>query len=722
MKKLSIIIPFNKGLCYLDDCFGSILAQDLNKDEYEVICLGDMPEEGIVAKIEQYEKKDLPVRYVQWIPAYGAGYARNAGIKMAEGEYVYFLDCDDYILDGCLKRMLSYAKEHDADVVSGGIKHTFFKRDAFLADPKEDFINMDRKGTDTDIAKIFADEVTVLNMLIRKDVIDANDIKFADNVSYFSDMPFVMKLLSVTNGFFLVSGAYLAKRERNDPIHLPQLNQSMAKEPQKMLNDMLLVYPESIKYTEGQPKRRNIVMYMLCKNLLKVMEAGYRPKKELAVCAEYTKQAVKNVSSRFRFAERMALSCIAAKRPAQARICTAYMIINKKKDGRFGNKIQWFRFIDKLIFSHMGRKDNWIVFESFFGRGYNDSPKAIYDYMLAAYGDRFRYIWILSDKHKKTGKSTRYAVYNGLRHVYYASRSKYHVYNVRQPGWFVKKKGMVFLETWHGTPLKRLVFDMDDVYSANKNHKAEFYRDSRKWDYLLSDNRFSTDIFEHAFDMDRDKIIETGYPRNDILYSENAPDIIKKVKNNIGIPEDKKVILYAPTWRDNEYYESGKYKFDMALDFSLLKERLSDEWVLLLRTHYYVAEKLDLSEYEGFVYNVSGYGDISELYLISDICITDYSSVFFDYANLKRPILFYVYDIETYKNELRGMYLDMEKDLPGPLLYTSGEVLCAIENISAVSEEYREKYDGFYERFCSLSDGQASKRAAELLLGKRRTE
>ena len=722
MKKISIIIPFNKGLCYLDDCFDSVLAQNLDKNEYEVICLGDMPEEGIVAKLEEFENKGLPVRYVQWLPSHGTGYARNTGINLAEGEYIYFLDCDDYILEGCLNRMLECAAEYDADVVAGGIKHTFFKRDSLCADSEEEFVNTDRKGTDADIAGIFADEVTVLNMLIKKDVIDANDIKFADNVSYFSDMPFVMKLLSAANVFYLVADAYLAKRERNDPIHLPQLNQSMVKEPEKMLHDMLAVYPESIKYTEGQPKRRNIVMYMLCKNVLKVMESGYIPKKEIAVCAEYTKQAVKNVSSRFRFSERLTLSCIASKKPVQARICMAYIIINKKKSGKFGNKIQWFRFIDKLIFSHMGRKDNWIVFESFFGRGYNDSPKAIYDYMLNTYGGQFRYIWILSDKHKKTGKNTRYAVYNGLKHVYYASRSKYHVYNVRQPGWFVKKKGMVFLETWHGTPLKKLVFDMDDVYSANRNHKVEFYRDSRKWDYLISDNRFSTDIFEHAFDIDRDKIIETGYPRNDILYAQNASDIVKKVKNNIGMPEDKKVILYAPTWRDNEYYEAGKYKFDTALDFSLLKEHLSDEWILLLRTHYYIAEKLDLSEYEGFVYNVSGYGDISELYLISDVCITDYSSVFFDYANLKRPVLFYVYDIENYKNELRGMYLDMETELPGPLLYTSEEVLLAIENLSQLCQEYKEKYNMFYERFCSLSDGQASKRAAELLIGRRRAD
>lgn len=721
MKKISIIIPFNKGLNYLDDCFDSILAQNLKQDEYEVIFLGDMPEEGVVAKVEEYEKKALPIRYVQWLPMRGAGYARNAGISLAEGEYLYFLDCDDYMLEGCLAGMLECAGKYDADVVAGEIKHTFFKRESFCADTDGEFINTDRKGTDADIARIFANEVTVLNMLIKKELIDNNDIRFPENVAYFSDMPFVLKLMSAASCFYLASGAYLAKRDRNDPIHLPQLNQNMCKEPEKMLADMLLVYPESIKYTMNQPKRRNIVMYMLCKKVLEVMELGYRPKKEIDICSEYVKQAADSVSSRFGINERTALAFIGLKKPALARICVAFIIINKKKDGKFGNKIQWFRFIDKLIFSHMKRKDNWIVFESFFGRGYNDSPKAIYDYMSETYGNGFRYIWILNKKHKKTDKNTRYAIYNGLKHVYYVSRAKYHVYNVRQPGWFIKKEGMVFLETWHGTPLKKLVFDMDDVHSASRNHKAEFYRDSRKWDYLISDNRFSTDVFERAFDMDRDKIVETGYPRNDILYSDNAREIIESVKADIGLPADKKVMLYAPTWRDNEYYEPGSYKFNDALDFSLMKEQLSDEWVILLRTHYYVARKPDLSQYDGFVFNVSDYPDIAKLYMVSDVCVTDYSSVFFDYANLRRPILFYVYDIENYKNELRGMYLDMETELPGPLLYTGSEVVEAVKSLDKIENDYRERYDVFYERFCSLSDGYASKRAAELLLGRRRT-
>ena len=125
------------------------------------------------------------------------------------------------------------------------------------------------------------------------------------------------------------------------------------------------------------------------------------------------------------------------------------------------------------------------------------------------------------------------------------------------------------------------------------------------------------------------------------------------------------------------------------------------------------------SEYEGFVYNGSQYEDVSRLYLASDICITDYSSVFFDFANLKRPILFYAYDFDEYADEIRGMYMDMEKELPGPILRTNDAVVDALHHMDAIEETYKERYEEFYERFCSVDDGHASERVIEKVFGER---
>ena len=144
-----------------------------------------------------------------------------------------------------------------------------------------------------------------------------------------------------------------------------------------------------------------------------------------------------------------------------------------------------------------------------------------------------------------------------------------------------------------------------------------------------------------------------------------------------------------------------------------MREELGQEYMVLLRTHYFIADSIDVTGMEDFVVNVSKYSDIADLYLISDICITDYSSVFFDYANLRRPILFFTYDLEKYRDVLRGFYISIEDDVPGPLLFTNEEIVDAVKNIDKIEEQYRDKYDQFYERFCSFDDGHAAERIVE---------
>ena len=259
---------------------------------------------------------------------------------------------------------------------------------------------------------------------------------------------------------------------------------------------------------------------------------------------------------------------------------------------------------------------------------------------------------------------------------------------------------------------------MDDITSASQNHKTLFYKHCREWNYLISANRFSTDVFERAFVYDRDKILEYGYPRNDILYADNKEEIAAEVKKELGIPEGKRVILYAPTWRDNQFYDRGKYKFTLALDLGRLQKEFGEDSVVLLRTHYYIADILDLTEYEGFVYNGSQYEDVSRLYLASDICITDYSSVFFDFANLKRPILFYAYDFDEYADEIEACIWIWRKNfrvrfsaptMPLSMLYIIWMQLRKLTKSATKN----------FTRFCSVDDGHASERVIEKVFGER---
>jgi len=356
--------------------------------------------------------------------------------------------------------------------------------------------------------------------------------------------------------------------------------------------------------------------------------------------------------------------------------------------------------------------DDMVIFESFFGKSYSDSPKYIFEYMNETYPGKYRYMWVNAGKKLNLPYPSKQMKRFSFKYFFYMARAKYIVFNGRQPQYFIKRKGNVFLETWHGTPLKKLVFDMEDVTTASPLYKEQFYIQTRSWDYLVAPNRFSEDVFRHAFMYDG-KMLETGYPRNDILYCKDMEKRMREVKEELHLPQDKKIILYAPTWRDDEFYGHAKYKFTLQLDLAKMQKELGDEYIILLRTHYFIADVLDLSEYEGFAYNLSKYDDIARLYLISDVLITDYSSVFFDYANLRRPMLFFTYDLEKYRSVLRGFYIDVEEELPGPMLMTTEEVIGALQDIEKVVADYREKYTAFCDKYCAWEDGTAAKKVVE---------
>jgi CDP-glycerol glycerophosphotransferase len=179
------------------------------------------------------------------------------------------------------------------------------------------------------------------------------------------------------------------------------------------------------------------------------------------------------------------------------------------------------------------------------------------------------------------------------------------------------------------------------------------------------------------------------------------------------LPLDKKVLLYAPTWRDNEYYEKGAYKFTQALDFDLFQEKLGDEYVCIVKYHYLVKENRDWSAYKDFIYKYDMCEDIAQLYLVADMMITDYSSVMFDYSLLRRPMLFFAYDLEDYKDNLRGFYFDFLEEAPGPIARTTKELTDSI--LYYKQEDYKAKYEAFHNKYNHADDGNASRKVVELI-------
>ncbi|GIN76074.1 Teichoic acid poly(glycerol phosphate) polymerase [Bacillus paralicheniformis] len=361
-------------------------------------------------------------------------------------------------------------------------------------------------------------------------------------------------------------------------------------------------------------------------------------------------------------------------------------------------------------------KKKTVIFESFAGKQYSCNPRAIYEYMKEN-NPEYKLYWSVNPEYTDIfeEKGIPYIKRFTLKWLFAMARAEYWVVNSRLPLWIPKPEHTTYLQTWHGTPLKRLAVDMEEVYMPGTNtekYKKNFTIEASKWDYLISPNAYSTEIFARAFQFNK-TMIESGYPRNDFLHTDNNPETVGALKEKMQLPSAKKVIIYAPTWRDDQFYKKGKYKFDLDLDLSKLREEIGDDYVIILRMHYLVAENFDLEPYKGFAYDFSSYEDIRELYMVSDLLITDYSSVFFDFANLKRPMIFFVPDIETYRDKLRGFYFDFEKEAPGPLVKTTDEVIVRIRETEAPDYKLPDIFDPFYKKFCYLETGESSEKVVK---------
>lgn len=369
--------------------------------------------------------------------------------------------------------------------------------------------------------------------------------------------------------------------------------------------------------------------------------------------------------------------------------------------------------------------DKLVYFQTFSGRGYSDSPKAMYEYMRKApeYKD-YRFVWsfrepekyseLLEDGRTEIVKFRTRADNIALR------RAKYWIANYRMLDYQHPRKGQVYVQCWHGTPLKRLGYDIDASDNAMNSigEIREKYRtDAKKFSYLLSPSPFATEKFASAWDLNATdqthKIIEEGYPRNDRLINAGDEERIR-IRKKLGVDE-KRVILYAPTWRDNQHISGEGYSYKTEVDFDRLKEALEDKYVILFRAHYLVANSFDFDRYGGFVRDVSSYDDINDLYLASDLLITDYSSVFFDYSNLERPVIFYMYDLDQYEHEMRGFYLSLD-ELPGPILKDEERLIEEIEKTGNWTPD--EKYLEFNKRFNPYEDGKASARVLSRVIKK----
>ena len=343
-----------------------------------------------------------------------------------------------------------------------------------------------------------------------------------------------------------------------------------------------------------------------------------------------------------------------------------------------------------------------IAWYSFHGR-YSDNPRALHEALLTR--PDLDHVWLADPRHAAAfppGTTTVDVDSDAATDALESADLVVANTHVEVP--WSKPVSTTYLQTWHGTPLKRI---HRDVLWAPEGRLDRLDHDIDKWDLLLSPNAASTPRLRGAFHYEGE-VLESGYPRNDLLSTAAATDVRAKVRAELGLDEDATAVLYAPTWRDDEVFTDDTREVPLALDAAALLGELPGH-VLLVRSHNMVTGRSRL-ERTPRAFDVSFYPDVRDLYAAADVLVTDYSSAMFDFAITGRPMVFYAYDLERFQDSVRGLYFDLLPEAPGPVVRTPEELVAALRGLPGTEAAYADRYTAFRQRYTSLEDGRATDR------------
>ncbi|MEC1447505.1 glycosyltransferase [Bacillus haynesii] len=366
-------------------------------------------------------------------------------------------------------------------------------------------------------------------------------------------------------------------------------------------------------------------------------------------------------------------------------------------------------------------KEKTVLYEAYHGRSISGNCYAIF---LKLVQDKdfkdYHHVWVINDisdpmveELKRNYQNVSFTSVDSNHYLKYLATSKYLINDTSFPFYFVKRDEQIYINTWHGTPLKTLGLDIKNRgMSTHKNIQRNLLHS----DYLISPNQFTYEKLLKSHDIYEiyaGKVADIGYPRTDLTLETNG----EEVRKTLNIPLDKKVILYAPTWRGTvgKENDTSQVLLDEVMD---IQKSMGDDYIVLLKSHYFTFEYFKINKLDHLC--VPNWYDTNKLLAAVDILITDYSSIFFDFLPLKKPVLFYMIDHKEYEAE-RGFYLDID-NLPGPVCENLNELIDKLQNVHILKKEFNEQYDKYLEEFCYNDDGQASKRLVEMIFKKQNQE
>ncbi|MGW6272992.1 bifunctional glycosyltransferase/CDP-glycerol:glycerophosphate glycerophosphotransferase [Streptomyces sp. NPDC055060] len=690
MTRFSVVVPAHRVQGYLRECLDSVLDQTF--DDLQLIVVDDASPDASAAIAAECAERDPRVQLVR-VPAHaGAGPARNIGADHATGAYLLFLDGDDLLLPGALEAIAGALDEAaDPDVL-------LFGHD------RVDWWENVRAGGDDLAGDPLGVTVAAWNRVFARDFWHERRLAFSDG-PYEDVVPVRRATLAEGARTAVLDTACVRWRERRGG--------SFATTPGRDHFALIGRYEELL--AAADPADRARLVPHAAAHLLAVLDDAGRitpgDRRDFFRGAARLYRTYGPADAAANPGERaLATASYAAyethrKNRSRKNGVARRLKERKKKLRARAMRLAYRTDLRRPLDPHLA------VYGAYWNRGISCNPAAIHA-KARELAPHVRGVWVVSGRNRhRVPDGVEYVVEGSRRYWQAMARATYLINNSSFPGGFTKRPGQVYLQTHHGTPLKKMGLDQRR-YPAG-THGISFQKildHTDQWDFSLSANPHSTEVWERVYPSTAYQALEAGYPRNDVYFTAGDEDVAR-VRAELGIADGRTVLLYAPTHRD---YQKG---FLPRLDLERFVRVLGPAYTVLVRAHYFYGADAGLRAHPQLV-DVTGHPRVEDLCLASDALVTDYSSLMFDYACLDRPIVTYAPDWQAYRLA-RGTYFDLLSGRPGE---TPGAVATTEDELAALFRDGRWDTAGtaqlrkaFRARFCPYDDGRAAERVVRRL-------
>lgn len=666
---ISILIPAYNVEKYLYKCIDSVLTQTYQN--FEIIIVNDGSQDSTYEQMQILQMMDSRIKIFDSVNM-GQGYQRNRMLEIAQGDYVLFLDSDDYLEPRTLEVAIKRIVEDQSDLVYFDWKYYSDKNGRF------NYLNTERifgrrtlEGDDCLLLLSISPYFSV-NRLYSREFLLSNNIKYGEGHIY-EDNPFI------------VATAFYAKKISiiHSPLYVVRVNETSSTKTNTNTDVHYLGFIKSVQLCKAilqqKPDDRHYYYY---KYALTRYFAYIRTRVPKHLRKQFTKDFVETLSDielhnvpktdkvmRFIIKHKV----FKKKKSAYLRFLTYYFKKLKPKrrklkkslrdkKNRFVARLKKpFKKADKQLVPPNASKEykaflkqdvasNTVLFLGFDFR-YTGNSRYLFEMMTRDPGEKIIYF---ATEDEAVDEQYRLQPYS-VKFYEILATANVLIFESWTIPTFRKRLYATWIQLWHGTPLKKMLFDSEEteIITQRKNHKINKYIDIQKWDHLVTDTPMINRYFETSFLLPEKKFISCGYPRVKYLVDNKDNEALKsEIKEKYNICSDKEIVVYLPTWRDYNYGKTEDVDNGYLLDTALLQEKLGDEYLVIDKNHTYLNTAPTANQDM----------ETQELLLIADYLVTDYSSVMFDAFAIDVPVAIYSNDFEKYQAS-RGVYLDMWEDL-----------------------------------------------------------